>query len=139
MSQAKTIQHPGGWQNYRGTFFGRLYEACLILCGSHSLHRAWQRGYDQHIMDESARRARTVDYEGWCVANSPKRGNALLAARAALIKIRSCSIAGCEQGYGQPEKWADALFASHADVAAALKTIDEALAVPRPQSNTPEK
>jgi hypothetical protein len=53
---------------------------------------------------------------------------ALEEAKAALFKIRACSIVGCEQGYGHPEKWADALFASHADVAAALKTIDGLLA-----------
>ena len=54
----KLLNHPGGWTNYRGSFFGRLYEAVLILRGKHSLHRAWQKGYDQHTMDESARCAR---------------------------------------------------------------------------------
>lgn len=52
---------------------------------------------------------------------------ALHEARMALFKIRACSIAGCEEGYGKPEKWADALFASHGDVAASLKTIDRVL------------
>lgn len=52
---------------------------------------------------------------------------ALEQARLALTKIRACSIAGCEYGYGKPEIWADALFASHGDVANALKTIDAAL------------
>lgn len=56
---------------------------------------------------------------------------ALEKAKTALIKIRGCSIVGCEWGYGKPEKWADALFASHADVAAALKTIETA--IPRPE------
>lgn len=58
MQQAKTMKHPGGWHNYRGSFFGRLYEAVLIITGRQSLHRAWQTGYDQHIRDESLRRAR---------------------------------------------------------------------------------
>ncbi|MGY3609891.1 MULTISPECIES: hypothetical protein [unclassified Bradyrhizobium] len=53
---------------------------------------------------------------------------ALEQAKAALIKIRACSIAGCEEGYGKPELWADALFRSHFDVAMALKAIDAALA-----------
>lgn len=57
---------------------------------------------------------------------------ALEQARDALIKIRKCSIAGCEEGYGKPEKWADDLFRSHGDVAAALKTIDAALRVQTP-------
>lgn len=54
----KRMIHPGGWKNYRGSFFGRLYEAALILRGKHSLHRAWQAGHDQCVMDDSARRAR---------------------------------------------------------------------------------
>lgn len=58
---------------------------------------------------------------------------ALRQAKAALIKIRACSIAGCEFGYGKPEIWGDALFASHGDVANALKVIDAVL------SGTPEE
>jgi hypothetical protein len=53
-------QHPGGWPIYRRPNWEwrqRLVEAWLVIVGRHSLHRAWQRGYDQHIMDESARRA----------------------------------------------------------------------------------
>lgn len=61
------------------------------------------------------------------VNNHDSLVEALHEARMALFKIRACSIAGCEEGYGKPEKWADALFASHGDVAASLKTIDRAL------------
>jgi hypothetical protein len=32
-------------------------EAWWVLTGRFTLHRAWQNGYDQHIKDESARRA----------------------------------------------------------------------------------
>lgn len=53
---------------------------------------------------------------------------ALEQAKAALIKIRKCSIAGAEEGYGKPELWGEALFCSHGDVAAALKVIDAVLA-----------
>jgi hypothetical protein len=52
--------HPGGWPRihpYNG-FWRRLCEAWWILRGNRSLHRAWQAGYDQHIRDDSARRAR---------------------------------------------------------------------------------
>lgn len=55
--------------------------------------------------------------------------DALHEARMAMFKIRACSIAGCEEGYGKPEKWGDALFASHGDVATSLKTIDRVLGV----------
>jgi hypothetical protein len=53
---------------------------------------------------------------------------ALEQARAAMLKIRTASIAGCEEGYGKPEKWADELFRSHGDVTASIKTIDGLLA-----------
>ena len=55
------INHPGGWRTYHGPFFervNRLLDAWRCLTGHYSLHRAWQRGYDQHIRDESLRRAR---------------------------------------------------------------------------------
>lgn len=58
-------------------------------------------------------------------------------AKAALLKIRGCSIRGAEQGYSRPIEWADELFASHADVAVALKSIDAALS--RPPRPTVEK
>lgn len=51
--------HPGGWPRlypYEG-FRARLTEAWWVLTSRYTLHRAWQRGYDQHAMDESARRA----------------------------------------------------------------------------------
>jgi hypothetical protein len=51
----------------------------------------------------------------------------LKQAHAALLRIRTASIAGCEEGYGKPEKWADELFASHGDVTAAMKAIDGVL------------
>jgi hypothetical protein len=44
----------GGWPSIRQN----VREAWWCLTGKWSLHRAWQKGYDQHIMDESARRAR---------------------------------------------------------------------------------
>ncbi len=46
--------HPGGWPRRHS----RLREAWWIITGQRSLHRAWQRGYDQHAQDESLRRAR---------------------------------------------------------------------------------
>jgi hypothetical protein len=54
--------HPGGWPRiypYDG-LWRRLREAWWILSNQQSLHRAWQSGYDCHIQDESARRARGV-------------------------------------------------------------------------------
>ena len=50
--------------------------------------------------------------------------NILKQAKDALLKIRTASIAGCDYGYGKPEKWADALFASHCDVTNAIKAIE---------------
>lgn len=52
--------HSGGWPRihpYDG-WRARLAEAWWTLTGRFTLHRAWQNGYDQHIMDESARRAK---------------------------------------------------------------------------------
>jgi hypothetical protein len=51
----------------------------------------------------------------------------LKQAHAALLRIRTASIAGCEEGYGKPEKWADELFTSHGDVTAAMKAIEALL------------
>jgi hypothetical protein len=58
-----TMTHPLGikiWRGRRGRvlFAHRVKEAIWILIGRWSLHRAWQRGYDDHIRDESLRRAR---------------------------------------------------------------------------------
>jgi len=55
--------HPLGfhiWRNRRGwpTIWQNVREAWWCLTGKWSLHRAWQRGYDQHISDESLRRSR---------------------------------------------------------------------------------
>jgi hypothetical protein len=36
----------------------RIRDAWRCLRGKDSIHRAWQRGYDAHIVQESARRAR---------------------------------------------------------------------------------
>jgi hypothetical protein len=52
---------------------------------------------------------------------------ALTEAKAAMIEIRHCSVAGAERGYTKPELWGDALFLSHGYVARALKTVDAAL------------
>lgn len=48
----------------------------------------------------------------------------LRQAKAAMLKIRTASIAGCDYGYGKPEIWADDLFRSHGDVTAAIKKIE---------------
>lgn len=61
----------------------------------------------------------------------PSLVKALEQAKAALIEIRRCSIEGAKEGYAKPEKWAEDLFVSHADVASALKTIEAALSLPR--------
>lgn len=53
---------------------------------------------------------------------------ALETAKAALIKIRACSIEGAQIGYVSPQLWGDALFASHGDVATAIKAIELATA-----------
>lgn len=65
MPQAKILMHPGGWPRAKWCrspfwheFFARTNDLWLVFSGKQSLHRAWQRGYDQHIMDDSARRAR---------------------------------------------------------------------------------
>lgn len=52
--------HPGGWPRihpYDGAL-ARIREAWWVLTGRFTLHRAWQRGYDQHISDEGLRRSR---------------------------------------------------------------------------------
>jgi hypothetical protein len=54
-------------------------------------------------------------------------------SRSAMLRTRAASIAGCEEGYGRPEKWGEELFCSHGDLTAAIRTIDAAL----PQSSTP--
>lgn len=65
MPQAKNYLHPGGWPRARWCrsrfwheFFSRTNDLWQVLKGAHSLHRAWQRGYDQHAQDESMWRAR---------------------------------------------------------------------------------
>lgn len=57
--QQQRTQQPGGWPRVYpyNTFARRIREAWWVLTGQWSLHVAWQNGYDQHIMDESARRA----------------------------------------------------------------------------------
>lgn len=58
--QHREAMHPGGWPritNY-DSLWRRLREAWWILTDQQSLHRAWQSGYNRHIQDESARRAR---------------------------------------------------------------------------------
>lgn len=50
---ADSFIHPGGW----GRRAGRLRQAWWVLVGKFSLHRAWQKGYDDHIVAESKRRA----------------------------------------------------------------------------------
>lgn len=51
--------HPGGWPRIHpyDSFMRRVREAWWIVTGKWSLHVAWQNGYDQHIRDESKRRA----------------------------------------------------------------------------------
>lgn len=58
--QACPRNHPGGWRSIYpyDSVKRRLIEAWWIVSGQWSLHRAWQRGYDQHAQDESLRRAR---------------------------------------------------------------------------------
>lgn len=73
MSQRLSPKHPGGWPRE----YSRLREAWWVLTGQWSLHRAWQRGYDQHTSDDSLRRSRTQAYESACVAASPVLRNAL--------------------------------------------------------------
>lgn len=50
------LDHPLGKFGYRRQA-SKLHECWLILTGRISLHRAWQAGYDDHIREESARRA----------------------------------------------------------------------------------
>lgn len=40
------------------SFVAATMDIWLIITGRLTLHRAWQAGYDQHIRDECARRAR---------------------------------------------------------------------------------
>lgn len=58
--QHKPTHHPGGWPRIwpYDTLRRRVREAWWVLQGRWSLHQAWQRGYDQHAMDEGLRRAR---------------------------------------------------------------------------------
>lgn len=53
-------EHPGGWRHIwpYDSLRRRIIEAWWVLTGKQSLHAAYQSGYDRHIMDESARRAR---------------------------------------------------------------------------------
>ena len=39
-------------------WFQRWIEAWWVLTGQWTLHRAWQNGYDDHAVDEAARRMR---------------------------------------------------------------------------------
>jgi hypothetical protein len=57
----------------------------------------------------------------------PALVKALEQAKAAMLRTRTASIAGCEEGYGKPEKWADELFRSHGDLTASIKAIDAIL------------
>lgn len=45
---------------------------------------------------------------------------ALHTAKAAMIRTRTASIAGCKEGYGKPQLWADELYASHGDLTKAI-------------------
>ncbi|KRQ11905.1 hypothetical protein AOQ73_05720 [Bradyrhizobium pachyrhizi] len=59
MIRQKFLDHPGGWPHihpYDG-WRARISEAWWVLTGRFTLHRAWQKGYDEHIRDDSARRA----------------------------------------------------------------------------------
>lgn len=40
-----------------------LEDVLAIASGADSRHRCWQRGYDQCIMDDSARRARVTPFK----------------------------------------------------------------------------
>ena len=62
---------------------------------------------------------------------------ALELSRAAMLRTRTASIAGCEEGYGKPEKWSDELFRSHGDLTAAIKAIDLAISSTRRQETKP--
>jgi len=55
---------------------------------------------------------------------------ALEAAKAAMLRTRTASIAGCNEGYGKPELWAEELFRSHGDLTKAIKLCETALASP---------
>lgn len=57
LSEQDHSWHPGGWKRLWSPLRRRLYETWLVLTGKHSLHRAWQYGYDQSTMMESRRRA----------------------------------------------------------------------------------
>lgn len=65
------------------------------------------------------------------IASAPAMAEALEKAKDALVKIRACSVAGASEGYTKPEVWGEALFASHADVHAALSQIEAALSLAR--------
>ena len=59
LTQYEVVDYRGGWPHihpYDG-WRARIVEAWWTLTGRFTLHRAWQNGYDQHIRDESARRA----------------------------------------------------------------------------------
>lgn len=59
-------RHPGGWRR-RWSRFGRwLQDLYEVAAFRHSLHSAWQSGYDQHILDESKRIANTTTHCGSC-------------------------------------------------------------------------
>jgi hypothetical protein len=53
----KREAHPLGLNYGRSEFVNWLTDIWAILTGKWSLHSAWQRGYDDHIVDESRRRA----------------------------------------------------------------------------------
>ena len=50
-------RHSGGWPSRWG-WRAWMQDVWLVVTKQQSLHCAFQRGYDQHIIDESARRAR---------------------------------------------------------------------------------
>jgi hypothetical protein len=62
---------------------------------------------------------------------------ALVFSKAAMLRTRTASIAGCNEGYGNPKLWADELFASHADLTRAIKLCDAAITtLPSTDGNT---
>jgi hypothetical protein len=84
-----------------------------------------------------------VDYgaaDAFAVAAKALPGlvKALEQAKTAMLRTRTASIAGCNEGYGKPEKWADELFSSHGDLTASIKTIEGLLASVGRQLTSPE-
>jgi hypothetical protein len=52
------MTHPLGINYTRNEFLNWCKDIWAVASGRWSLHRAWQRGHDDHIEMESARRAR---------------------------------------------------------------------------------